>query len=122
MSKMLTELIDAIMAIDTGGSIRIDMRSHEFGVPLAMTRHTDIDIKNSNIRLMAISAKERFLLRLELVCGQHVSREFMRIPPTIQHGEQRGRTVMFLVTIAACRGRVKTIHSAVFGHQVPHLT
>ena len=121
MSKMLTELIDPIMAIDTGGSIRSDMRSHEFGVPLTMTGQTDIDIENSNIRLMAIGAQERFFLRLELMSGQHVSRQLMRIPPPIQNSKQGGWTFMFLVTIHAFRSGIDPIHSAVLGHHIPHL-
>ena len=118
---MLAELIDAIMAIDTSGPIRSDMCRHEFGIPFTMTGQTDIDIENRDIRLMTISAKERFILRLELVSGQHVSRQLMRIPPPIQNSEQGGWTVMFLVTIETFRRGVDPIHSAVLGHHVPHL-
>ena len=122
MSKMLTELIDAVVTIDTGGSIHSDMRSHEFGIPFTMTGQTDIDIENGDIRLMTISAKERFFLRLELVGGQHVSRKLMRVPPPIQYGEQGGWSVMLLVTIKAFRSGIDPIHSAVLGHHIPHLS
>ena len=121
MSKMLSQAIDAVMTIDTGCSIGDDMLLHEDRVTLTMAVRADVDIEDRHIRSMAVGADERFILRLELMRGQHEAGQLVRISPPIQNCEQGLRSVMFLMTIAALRDRIDAIHSAVFGQHIPHL-
>lgn len=111
-----------VVTLQTGLPIRKDVLHHECLVALTVTRLAGLDIERSHIASMTIRAFERFILRLELVRRQKISRYIMRILPPFYFGEGGGLAAVFGMTGAAFRRRVNGVHTPVRRHQILHLS
>lgn len=121
MRKVPTQAVNAVVTIETCRAVRFDVARHERRVTQTMTGRADVQVEDSDIRGVTIRANKRFLLSLELVRGQHISRQLVRILPPIQHGEQRCGSIMFGVTVPALRGGINPIHPPMLGEHIAHL-
>jgi len=114
VGEVLAEAVPAIMTIQTGITISGAMFCCEGLVYLTMTGGAGCLIKSRDVGSVAIRAVERFILSLELVRIQVISRKLMRIFPIRDLGEQSLSTAMFRMTIATLRFWVDRVHSSVW--------
>lgn len=74
MGEMFAKPVNTIVTIEAGCSIRGNVIHHKHGITQTVTCRADVQVKDCYIRGVTIRAFERFLLSLELVRVQHVSR------------------------------------------------
>lgn len=121
MCKILSEAVNAVMAVETGGSERGSMSRCKCRINLTMTRRAGVDIKSRHVVSVTVGALERIILSFELVRVKEKSRQLMRVLPALQHGQRRVEPMMFGVAVAALRAGVNLHHPPVFSINIAQL-
>lgn len=120
--EIRNEAVHAVVAIQAGGGIRLDVPRHKTGIQLTMTRVAGLRIEFGDVVRVAIGTYERLARDLELVPFQRESHRLVWELGVTQVGEACVRAAVFGVTMPATQIRLIGQDRTVHGRHVLHLT